>query len=122
MVAFLVQEGGLDIWTGVRVPYQSGRFEVDADGNRTRMKLYTLLPLHSAALTANRPDLTECGMPVNTCAIDSGFTPLHSLVMSTRNEMETLPVIQWLVEQKGADVMKRYTGGCTRCGGGIQRR
>jgi len=57
--------------------------------------------------------LTECKMPVNTRTPDLQLTALHCLAASERKETDLLPIVIWLVEEKGADVMYRDTKGYT---------
>jgi len=107
MVAFLVEEGGADIWAMVLTKiilwdFPTGTIMEPGDEG------YNFLALHSAASMGNKPVLdyfiTECGMPVDTCTPESVITPLHLLVLSNREETELLPIVEWLVEEKGADV------------------
>ena len=94
MLAFLVQEGGINIWVNMRSNF-----------NSVRKPLH--LPLHAAACEANQPVLdfflTECGMPVDT-PNEWHHTILHLLANDDRTEKELLPIVTWLVEEKGADV------------------
>ena len=96
MVKFLVEEAGEDIKTEA---YMTTPRDVSP---------LRFLPLHAAAAAANRPVLdfflTECGMPVDTPTPEWHLTALHILASLKRTEMDLLPIVTWLVEEKGADV------------------
>jgi ankyrin repeat protein len=108
MVAFLVQELGMDIWIEGPFIYHSTTYGRDWRTVEDRVKEdHTFLPLHAAAISGNQPLLdfffTECGMPVDTCTARSHLTALHFLALSEKDEKEILPIVKWLVGKKGAD-------------------
>ncbi len=82
-----------DIWMTMKTKYAVRR---------------NLLPLHAAAYAGVRPALdlflTTYKMPVDTHTPDTQLTVLHCLALSGCVETKLLPVVTWLVEEKGADV------------------
>lgn len=78
---------------------------------------YKFLPLHMAACEGVKSVvdffLTECGMPVDTRVSDLQLTALHCLALSWRDDAHILPIVTWLVQEKGADVMCRDKKGYT---------
>lgn len=95
MVAFLVEEGGADIWAKER----ETNLVMEADdgevlGPAPVAEFDTNFPLHVAASECNRRVidyfLTECGMPVDTCTLESRHTPLLLAALSDQDEMKAL--------------------------------
>ena len=123
MVAYFVREGGADIWAqaythyhSLRTIYGSGHHD-DQARRRSTVCRPAVLPLHMAACEGTKPllifFLTECKMPVNTRTPDLQLTALHCLAASQLKEPDLLPIVIWLVKEKGADVMCRDTKGYT---------
>lgn len=100
MATFLVREAAADIWAEGRIQHRV------ADDELTKNDI--LFPLHLAALSGNQPlldfFLTECGMPIDTRTRGLQLAALHLLAMSPREEVHLLPIMKWLVEEKGADM------------------
>jgi hypothetical protein len=123
MVVYFVEEGGADIWATAYTHYDALRTIYGSDYHdaqaRRRSTVWrpAVLPLHMAACEGNKYlleyFLTECKMPVNTRTPDLQLTALHCLAASERNETDLLPIVTWLVEEKGADVMCRDKKGYT---------
>jgi len=94
----------------VRLRPCSGKSGADDStaGIELDVRQYTLLPLHAAAYAGVRPVLdlflTTYKMPVDTRTPDTRLTVLHCLALSGCAETKLLPVVTWLVEEKGADV------------------
>jgi len=98
IIRYLVQGWGADIWGATEIRRKS---TVGATVSQC-------LPLHDAVtygdLAATTFFIEECGMPVNTSAGVLKFNPLHADCLSAEPEPEILPVVKYLVEEKGADV------------------
>jgi ankyrin repeat protein len=123
MVAYFVQEGGADILAEAPVYYvdlwsiYDGYHNNGFFGVAPSKPPYKFLPLHMAACEGVKSVLdfflTECGMPVDTRVSDLQLTALHCLALSWRDDAHLLPIVTWLVEEKGADVMCRDKKGHT---------
>ena len=76
-----------------------------------------LIPVHAGATQGSRDMVAffidECGIPVDTPTQGLHFTPLHAACWGSANDADTLSVVQYLVDEKGADVTLRDVAGAT---------
>ena len=88
--ANLVQKWGADVWKLQRTS--------NIPDNH--------LPLHAAAMPGAFELVAffvdECNMPVDTATQDRLMTPLHAACLSNNCGSDVLPLVQYLVENKGA--------------------
>ena len=104
MARYLVQEWGVDVLKPTIV-------------NTVAEREYIFMPVHVAASQGALAMLTfsinECGMPVDIQSPTAHFTPLHLACTSAFEEADILPLVRYLVEEKGADVTLKTSLGET---------